>query len=188
MYGKLYGWALLIISSSNLSVTIFNNPASPQQKLSDQICAVIINTVKSRASLNSRILASAPFDGYQMIPAVFQGLFAKVPYCFYFPKDNYRYIAQFQNTSDYITFDFHNLNTLADRFNFNELRSTVKNWVEDQISQAKYIDPYILKKFFSEVCYLVIYKCVEMGFYWEEVNEKNLNVLKKSKTQWITKA
>jgi two-component system response regulator YesN len=165
--------------SSNLSVTLLNAPASPLQNLNGQICAAIINTVKSRVSLNSRILVSVSFDGYQMIPAVFQGLFAKVPYCFYSPKDSYRYMAQFQNTTDHITLDFRNLNTLADRFNFNELRSTVKNWVEDQISQAKYIDPYILKKFFSEVCYLVIYKCVEMGFYWEEVNEKKFEALKK---------
>ncbi len=109
-------------------------------------------------------------------------------FCFYFPKGRYQSVTHFETTSDYIAFDLRALNTLVDRFNFNKLHYTVTHWVEDQISRKNYIEPYILKKFFSEVCYLIIYKCLEIGLDWEDVNEKNLNASKKSKTPPTIKA
>lgn len=165
--------------NSNVSITMFNKPTPSAEQFIEDICKNIINIVNLNHSIHCRILISPYFNGYLLIQETFRELVEKIPYCFYFPKNHYSNVSLFQKNTDYLEFDFRILNTLAERFNFNELHLMVKNWVEDQISQEKYIDPYILKKFFSEVCYLIIYKYVEMGFYWEEVNEKKFEYLKK---------
>lgn len=163
----------------NLNITIFNASTSLEPTYINEICAAIISSVNTNASINSQILFSTPFNGYSLIQETIQKLLDKIPYSFYFSKNDYLNIERLQKTFDYISFDLKILNTLVDRFNFHELHSTVKNWVEKQIAHENYIDPYILKKFFSEICYLITYKWVEIGFYPEEVNEKKFTCLKK---------
>jgi|GEM_PF-544745 len=174
--------------NSNVAVTIFNCSLTSDGSIIGQICDDIITTVKIQTANDSQILISQQFNGYSRIAELFQELFAKLSFCFYFPKGRYQSVTHFETTSDYIAFDLRALNTLVDRFNFNKLHYTVTHWVEDQISRKNYIEPYILKKFFSEVCYLIIYKCLEIGLDWEDVNEKNLNASKKSKTPPTIKA
>jgi two-component system response regulator YesN len=164
---------------SNLMITLMNRPVSAGDEFPDQICSGIIHTIQSEFSRHSHILASPHFEGYHLIAETFQKLLEKKPFCFYFPKDRHLYLSQLQKITNYIDLDLRVLNSLVEKFRFEDLLATVTQSVENQIRLEKYIEPYILKKFCSEICYLVIYKGVEMGFYWEEVNEKKFECLKR---------
>jgi two-component system response regulator YesN len=163
----------------NLMITLMNRPASAGNEFTDKICSGIIHTIQSEFSRHSHILVSPHFEGYHLIAETFQKLLGKKPFCFYFPTDRHLYLSQLQKITDYIDLDLRVLNSLVEKFRFEDLLATVTQWVENQVLLEKYIDPYILRKFFSEICYLVIYKGVEMGFYWEEVNEKKFECLKR---------
>ncbi len=163
---------------SNVSITILNPPVSEDEPSMEELCSKIISAIHSAFSINCQILLSERFDGYPLIREVFQDLLEKVSHCFYLPLNQFAKVSSFQKIIHSIEFDFQTLHTLVEQFDFSKLKVVVENWVADQISQGKYIEPYFLKKIFSEVCYLIIYKFLEMGFDLEKMNQKKFEYLK----------
>ncbi len=165
--------------SPTVIVTVFNQPAPDEEGSGAAICQNIINRVHFDCGRPGRILASPCFNGYRSLPDAFREVAEKIPYCFYLAKNQSAAVARFRAATDRLEFDFTVLNALVERLNFHELRELVQNWVAAQISRQQYIEPYILKKFFSEVCYLIIYKGMEMGFPWKDVNDQKFDCLQR---------
>jgi two-component system response regulator YesN len=159
-------------------VAIFNDATPSTGSTNEAICRSLI-TKPNLPPFSFQLLISDSFDGYLKIPEMYQKLTAAIPYCFYFSKNDYAPLCRFQTRIESIEFDFGIINKLAEGFNFDAIRTIVKDWVQEQLAREEYIEPYILKKFFSEVCYLIIYKGGELGFNWEELNEKKFAFLKK---------
>jgi two-component system response regulator YesN len=165
--------------SPDVLVTVFNHPAPADESCGAALAQRIMDHLHLQAALPCRILASPCFDGYHLLRETFEELVEKIPYSFYLAKNQYAALSRFQKTADSIEFDFTILHPLVERFNFEELRALVEDEVKARIAQGTYIQPYILKKFFSEICYLILYKGMEMGFQWKDVNDRKFECLKR---------
>jgi two-component system response regulator YesN len=142
----------------------------------------IIAQLQQSYGLNLWVIAGEPFAGFQNIHPNFQRLLELSRFCFYEEYNKVLESADLPNCVSSVEFDQKKLNPAIEKLDFNALYAQVAAIPEGALAAGKYIDPYTLKKFFSEVCYYLIHKLNELKLDSEEVNKKKFTYFKNLET------
>ncbi len=142
----------------------------------------IIVQLQRDYGVNLWVIAGEPFAGFENLHPNFQRLLELSRFCFYEEHNKMLKSVALPDCVSAVEFDPKKLNPALEKLDFNALYAQVAALPEGAIAAGQYIDPYTLKKFFSEVCYYLIHKLNELKLDSEEVNQKKFTYFKNLET------
>jgi two-component system response regulator YesN len=171
---KILAWSfnpLSVFFNGLTCVTLLN--CLPAQVMELQyLCQQIILQINHEYQLNLWILETDELTGFSNIYCAFQQALKITPFCFYKEKNQVFKPGDFVQTTSFIEVDYKNLNLLIEKFDFSGVLNLTNSIPAEMIRKELFIEPYSLRKYFSEICYNLIYKLDEFGFSSEKTSKQ----------------
>jgi two-component system response regulator YesN len=162
------------VYSRDTIISILNAPDDDQKDL-NTVCTDIIEKISSNYGANLWFLKSAVFDSYAKIADIFSDIMKYSQYCFYKEPNHMYKTGDFGESISNLDLDYKHLNRFVEANEFDKLREYVIQTITALISEAKYPEPYVLKKTIIEIYNFIIHKLPEAGINTAELSQNKFN-------------
>jgi two-component system response regulator YesN len=158
-------------------VTILNYLPQPMEQLRNIGCQVI-DQIADRHRLKAGLIISDGCKGLSNLATSYCQAIQKIPYLFYMEPQQIILPNQFF-TATILESDFEPLPLFIEKQDLSGLKQYVETQINEPIQAGHFPEPYALKKWLIEICYLLIQSATKLGYNTISVSKNKFSIFKK---------
>ncbi len=158
-------------------VTLTNCPPSQLGRLKN-LGGQLVDRIAQKHQLTVKMIISDCCERFSAIAAAYRQTAQKIPYLFYRESREIILPGEAFNAAT-LNYDLGPLQSFIEKQNLEGLKEYIKAQISTSIQAARYPEPYDLKKWLIEICFLVIQSLTKLGCNTVSINKNKFTLFKK---------